>query len=168
MWGSNNTNSPLNCSCVFPSPPDFCSPLLLPVCRLEATSSSSSFSRTNLSGHNRLPLQLCCFWNGNPFSPACSPSWLTEISQKDTLLWRIYSISALSTDSRFFFFFSSLRVFVCFYSSMWKLCDHGHPAGDLFKMWSHSALLSPSILPIGSAWQHFTTQFGNNTVIMGY
>lgn len=105
MWGSNDTNSPLNCSCVFPSPPDFCSPLLLPVCRLEATSSSSSFSRTNLSGHNRLPLQLCCFWNGNPFSPACSPSRLTEISQKDTLLWGIYSISPLSTDSRFFFSF---------------------------------------------------------------
>lgn len=110
MWGSNDTNSPLNCSCVFPSPPDFCSPLLLPVCRLEATSSSSSFSRTNLSGHNRLPLQLCCFWNGNPFSPACSPSWLTEISQKDTLLWGIYSISPLSTDSRFFFLFLSQGV----------------------------------------------------------
>lgn len=90
----------LRCSAaVFPSPPDFCSPLLLPECQLEAT---SSFSQTNLSGLNGLPLQPLLFLEREAVSRASSASLLTEISQEDTVLWGI--LSPPSVDFMFCFF----------------------------------------------------------------
>lgn len=98
---------------VFPSPPDFCSPLLLPVCQLEATSSSSSssFSQTNLSGHNRLPLQLCCFWNGNPSALLVLPRGWQKLATK-TLLFEGFICLSLPSDCSTvaLFFLLSLRV----------------------------------------------------------
>lgn len=102
---------------VFPSPPDLGSPLLLPVCQLEATSSSSC-SKTDLSGHNRLPLQLCCFWKRNPSAPLVLPLGWQKLAMKT-----LFFISADKTST----FFCS-KGFVYFHSSLWKKCDHGHPA----------------------------------------
>ncbi len=83
---------------VLPSPPDFCSPLLLPVCQLEATSSSSSssLSQTNLSGHNRLPLQLCCFWNGNPSARLVLSLGWQKLAKKTLFLDGFISLSRLT------------------------------------------------------------------------
>lgn len=136
MWGITALTL-LWAAAVFPSPPDFCSPLLLPECQSEAT---SSFSQTNLSGHNRLPLQLCCFWNENPSGPLVLPLGWQKLAKKT-----FFFEGFISADCRCCVFSQGV---VYFHSSMWKLCDHGHPAGDLFKMWSYSSWLSPSMFLI--------------------
>lgn len=82
------------------------------------------------------------FLEWEPLNPACSPSWLTEISQEDTLFLRDLSpLPSLSWMSIIFIFSCSQGVFY-FYSSLWKLYNHDHPA--LFKMSRHSAWLSPN------------------------
>lgn len=80
LWGSNDTNSPLNCSCV-PISPRF---LLtsVPPCVSVRGDLLLLLSQTNLSGHNRLPLQLCCFWNGNPSAPLVLPLGRQKLAKK--------------------------------------------------------------------------------------
>lgn len=133
---------------VFPSPPDFCSPLLLPVCQLEATSSSSSsFSQTNLSGHNRLPLQLCCFWNGNPSALLVLPRGWQKLATK-TLLFEGFICLSLPSDCStvaLFFFFLSGCCSASFINV--EVVWSWPPSWG----WSHSAWLSPSILPLRRA-----------------
>ena len=79
MWGSNDTNSPLNCSCV-PISPRFLL-TFAPPC-VSVRGDLLLLSQTNLSGHNRLPLQLCCFWNGNPSAPLVLPLGRQKLAKK--------------------------------------------------------------------------------------
>lgn len=87
------------------------------------------------------------FLEWEPSILACSPSWLTEICQEDTLLWRIYLPSVILAGRRFELHRpNSLSLMdVYFYSSMWKLCDHE------CSFLLHSASLSPPVFQIRRA-----------------
>jgi len=103
MWYNNKTTSPLNCSCV-PISPRFLLTFAPPSVSVRGDLLPSSFSLANLSGHNRPTSTAMLFLEWEPFSPACSPTWLTEINQGDTLLWQIYRPSFITTDLSFFLF----------------------------------------------------------------